>query len=191
MIIILKKLIDIKNKYKDILEEQIVSFAIILNSNCTNELRKLLFELISELIKETNICNVFDIFINDFNKSKVKERMELFYKFLTVGILGSLTTTFNYDYANFFLVNYCLNCFNSGIDFSYTYIENLYFYDFKVWYFWNFFSLFDESFNFFFKSYWFFNSSVNTYNLVYSVFLDLFLNNSLFKAINFDEWYKN
>lgn len=108
-----------------------------------------------------------------------------------MGILGSLTNSFNYDYSNFFLLNYCLNCFNSGIDFSYSYIENLYFYDFKVWYFWNFFSLFDESFNFFFKSYWFLNTSTSTFNLVYSVFLDLFLNNSLFKIINFDEWYKN
>jgi coatomer subunit beta len=70
LIIILKKLIEIKQKYKEILEEQVLSFAIILNSNCTNELRKLLFELISDLIKESNISSVFDIFINDFNKLK-------------------------------------------------------------------------------------------------------------------------
>jgi coatomer subunit beta len=70
LIIILRKLIEIKQKYKDILEEQVVSFAIILNSNCTNELRKLLFELISDLIKASNISAVFDIFINDFNKLK-------------------------------------------------------------------------------------------------------------------------
>jgi coatomer subunit beta len=70
LIIILRKLIEIKQKYKDILEEQVLSFAIILNSNCTNELRKLLFELISDLIKASNISSVFDIFINDFNKLK-------------------------------------------------------------------------------------------------------------------------
>jgi coatomer subunit beta len=70
LIIILRKLIEIKNKYKNILEEQILSFATILDSNCTNELRKLLFELISDLIKESNISSVFDIFINDFNKLK-------------------------------------------------------------------------------------------------------------------------
>lgn len=108
-----------------------------------------------------------------------------------MGILGSLTNTFNYDYSNFFFVNYSMNSFNSGVDFCYSYIENLYFYDFKIWYFWNFFSLFDESFNFFFKSIWFLNTSANTFNLVYSVFLDFFLNNSLLKIINFDEWYKN
>lgn len=70
LIIILKKLIEIKHKYRDILEEQILSFAIILDSNCTNELRKLLFELILELIQESNISRVFEIFISDFNKLK-------------------------------------------------------------------------------------------------------------------------
>lgn len=70
LIIILKKLVDIKHKHKEILEEQILSFAIILDSNCSNDLRKLLFELISELIKESNISRVFDCFISDFNKLK-------------------------------------------------------------------------------------------------------------------------
>lgn len=70
LIIILKKLMEIKNKYRDILEEQILSFAIILDANCSSELRKLLFELISDLIKESNITSVFEILVNDFNKIK-------------------------------------------------------------------------------------------------------------------------
>lgn len=70
LIIILKKLIEVKNRHRDILEEQILSFAIILDSGCTTELRKLLFELISELIKESNISRVFEIFMADFNKLK-------------------------------------------------------------------------------------------------------------------------
>lgn len=68
LIIILKKLINIKNKYRDILEEQILSFAIILNSTTNSEIRKLLFDLIIELLKESNISQVFDVFINDLNK---------------------------------------------------------------------------------------------------------------------------
>jgi len=70
LIIILRKLMEIKNKYRDVLEEQILSFAIILESCTTSELRKLLFELISELIRESNIARVFEIFIQDFNKIK-------------------------------------------------------------------------------------------------------------------------
>lgn len=68
LIIILKKLINIKNKYRDILEEQILSFAIILNSTTNSEIRKLLFDLIIELLRESNINQVFDVFINDLNK---------------------------------------------------------------------------------------------------------------------------
>lgn len=68
LIIILKKLIKIKSKHRDILEEQILSFAIILNSTTNSEIRKLLFDLIIELLKESNITQVFDVFINDLNK---------------------------------------------------------------------------------------------------------------------------
>ena len=76
LIIILKKLINIKNKYRDILEEQILSFAIILNSTTNSEIRKLLFDLIIELLKESNITQVFDVFINDLNKLRGVSDME-------------------------------------------------------------------------------------------------------------------
>jgi coatomer subunit beta len=68
LIIILKKLMNIKNRYMDILEENILSFAIILNTTSNSEIRKLLFDLIIELLRESNICQVFDVFINDLNK---------------------------------------------------------------------------------------------------------------------------
>ncbi len=81
LIVILKKLIEVKNKYRDILEEQILSFVIILDSGCTTELRKLLFELISELIRESNISKVFEIFISNFNKFKNVNETELITEF--------------------------------------------------------------------------------------------------------------
>jgi Adaptin N terminal region len=68
LIIILKKLINIKSKYMDILEEQILSFAIILNTTSNSEIRKLLFDLIIELLRESNINQVFDVFVTDVNK---------------------------------------------------------------------------------------------------------------------------
>ena len=74
LIIILKKLISIKNKYKDILQEQILSFANILNLNYAVELHKIVIQLINELIAKSNITQVFDNFINTFNQlNKVKE----------------------------------------------------------------------------------------------------------------------
>ena len=66
-IVILKKLMDLKVRYRDIFEEQVLYFARILNSNCTNELRKLLFNMIGELITESNINSIIEILISDFN----------------------------------------------------------------------------------------------------------------------------
>lgn len=110
-----------------------------------------------------------------------------------MGISGSLNNLFlnNFNYDNFFLTNYCINCLHSGVDFLYTYVEILYFYDFKVLYFWSLFSIFDESFDFFLQSYWFLNTTASTFNLVYSVILDTVTNSSIIKLYGGDEWYKN
>ena len=106
------------------------------------------------------------------------------------GLLDN-SLSLNISYDNFFLINYCINCFHSGIDWTYTYIENLYFYDFKIWYFWALFSIFDDSFDFFLQSYWYININVSTFNLVYSVIMDLFLNSSLVKNYFTDSWFRN
>ncbi|MCQ2819541.1 MAG: hypothetical protein MJ252_19940 [archaeon] len=68
LIVILKKLISIKSKYKEILQEHILSFANILSLNFALELREIVFKLINELICQSNIVPVFDNFINTFNQ---------------------------------------------------------------------------------------------------------------------------
>ena len=68
LIIILKKLYGIKNRHWEILKEQILTFANLINLNYAIELRKLSFELINELISKTNITQVFDKFINIFTQ---------------------------------------------------------------------------------------------------------------------------
>jgi hypothetical protein len=112
LIIILKKLIEIKNKYRDILEEQIVSFAIILNSGCTTELRKLLFELISELIKESNISRVFEIFMQDFNKLKTVTETEQTLEFKNMILMCMYKNIKKFPHTNksfaLFLLEKCL-----------------------------------------------------------------------------------
>ena len=96
LIIILKKLVNIKNRYMDILEENILSFAIILNSTSNTEIRKLLFNLIIELLRESNICQVFDVFINDLNKLR--------------GARGTNDTD-----SNIQIKNMILNCMHKGL----------------------------------------------------------------------------
>ena len=68
LIIILKKLYGIKNRHGEILQEQILTFANLINLNYAIELRKLSFELIDELISESTITQVFDKFMNIFTQ---------------------------------------------------------------------------------------------------------------------------
>ena len=68
LIIILKKLYNIKNRHGEILQEQILTFANLINLNYAVELRKLSFELIDELITESSITHVFDKFMNIFTQ---------------------------------------------------------------------------------------------------------------------------
>ena len=68
LIIILKKLYAIKNRHGEILQEQILTFANLINLNYAVELRKLSFELIDELISKSTITQVFDKFMNIFTQ---------------------------------------------------------------------------------------------------------------------------
>jgi coatomer subunit beta len=91
-VIILKKLMELKHKYKEILEEQVLYYTRIINSSCTNELRKLIFEMIGELITESNINSVIEILISDFNKLKHLQENEQIIEYKNM-VLNSI---FNY-----------------------------------------------------------------------------------------------
>ena len=52
--------------------------------------------------------------------------------------------------------NYLENEVFSGIDWIYSYVETVYTYDFKITYFNNFNSFFDESCDYFYNIFWFF-----------------------------------
>lgn len=68
LIIIMKKLYGIKNRHGEILQEQILTFANLINLNYAIELRKLSFDLIDELITESTITQVFDKFMVIFTQ---------------------------------------------------------------------------------------------------------------------------
>ena len=68
LVIILKKLIGIKNRHKEILQEQILTFATLINLNYAKELRKIAFQLINELVNAGNITQVFDKFMETFTQ---------------------------------------------------------------------------------------------------------------------------
>ena len=68
IIIILKKLYAIKSRHEEILKEQILTFANLINLNYAIEVRKIAFELINELISESTITQVFDKFMTIFTQ---------------------------------------------------------------------------------------------------------------------------
>lgn len=78
-----------------------------------------------------------------------------------------------------------------GIDWVYSTTESIFAYNFNVWYF-NFFnSIFDDSFDFFFSSYWFFSLNLSSFQLFWSVILDSYIVNSLIQNYLTDEWFKS
>lgn len=78
-----------------------------------------------------------------------------------------------------------------GIDWVYTFVDTIYSYDFKIWYFWFFNSIFDDSFDYFFSLYWFFSISISTFQLFWSVLLDQYINLSIVKTPYSDDWFRS
>ena len=90
-----------------------------------------------------------------------------------------------------FVLGNCINSIHDGVDVIYTYIENVYFYDFQFMYLWGFPTLFDYSFYYYFFFFWFVNGTVSNFSLVYSVLLDYFINSTIIKTSFNDDWFRN
>ena len=80
---------------------------------------------------------------------------------------------------------------HKGVDNIYTYIESLCFYDLQFMYLWGLPNLSDDSFNYHFYFFWFINGTVSNFALVYSLFLDYFINSTIVKTYFNDTWFRN
>jgi hypothetical protein len=83
-----------------------------------------------------------------------------------MGILGCTeyySWSHNFEINEYFVTNVCLNSLYHGIDWMYSFVENFYFYDFRIWYFWFVDSIFDDSFDFFFQSYWYLSLCLSSF----------------------------
>ena len=111
-----------------------------------------------------------------------------------MGVLGcpeSYSWTYNFEYNEYFLTNVCINCLYHGIDWIYTSVETIYAYDFRIWYFWFFNSIYDESYDYFFNTYWYLSLLTSSFQLYTSVILDLYTQLNLFKLPYNDEWFRS
>lgn len=79
---------ELKSKFKEILEEQVLYYTRIINSSCTNELRKLIFGMIGELLTESNINSVIEILISDYNKLRNQQENEQLIEFKNMILLS-------------------------------------------------------------------------------------------------------
>lgn len=96
-----------------------------------------------------------------------------------------------FELNQYYFTNYCINCFYHGIDWMYSTVETIYSYDFRVWYFWFFNSVYDESFDFFFNTYWYFSLNTSSFQLFWGIILDSYVVNTLIKLPYTEEWFKS
>ena len=110
-----------------------------------------------------------------------------------MGVLGCPNfhiRNFEFEKNEFFITNTCANCLYHGVDWIYTFVDTIYSYDFKVWYFWFMNSIFDNSFDYFFSWYWFFTLSLSSFQLFWSILLDQYINLNIIKTPYTEDWFK-
>lgn len=85
----------------------------------------------------------------------------------------------------------CLSCIDNGANWLYGSFDKVYFLSSKIMIYLNGASFIDELFNLFHMSYWYSLFNINDNQVLTSVFLDLFLESSIFKIPFIEEWYKS
>lgn len=110
------------------------------------------------------------------------------------GVLGSMESYYwnsKFEILETNLTNISTNFLYHGIDWIYCNVQSIAAYDFKIWYFWFFNSIYDESFDFFFFSYWYLSLLSSSFQLFSSILLDNYIISSLIKFPFTDDWYRS
>lgn len=95
----------------------------------------------------------------------------------------------NYNLENINIINFCSNCLFHGIDWIYSSFFQFNFLNLKIWYFFFFNSIFDQSFDYFFFLFWFFNLIQSKLQLFNSLILDLFISSKTIDLFFSSEWF--
>lgn len=78
----------------------------------------------------------------------------------------------------------------NGVDWIYTYTENLYIFDYQIIYLWVLGNAYDESLDFFFLFMWYSSLQSTSLQLFWSVILDMYIVNNLQQFSLSDEWFR-
>jgi len=84
----------------------------------------------------------------------------------------------------------CVEAVYHGIDWIYTFSSAAFAFKPKVYYFHFMNTIFDDSFDFYFNSVWYFVLMSSSFQLFWSTMLDLYINSNLFKFHFLDEWFR-
>jgi hypothetical protein len=95
----------------------------------------------------------------------------------------------NFNYLDEY--SFVKNDIFSGIDWIYTFVESMYAYDFRVFYYKYYNTFFDDSCDYFYNLFWFFSISSLSFQLLWANLLDYYLFLSNFKLPFLDSWYKS
>lgn len=87
--------------------------------------------------------------------------------------------------------NLNVDSFHHGFDWIYSFLDTILMYDYTYFYFGLFLTYFDEFYNYAFKLFWFFTEEVNSFQLLFSIFLDKYLLSLLYSFPFIQSWYKN
>ena len=96
----------------------------------------------------------------------------------------------SFSYSNSFLINTISNSLIHGIDWIFSYVETLFFLDYKIIYFWFYNSIFDDSFDFFFTSCWYSTLIFDSFQLFWSYVLDSYIVSDLICNHYNEYWYR-
>ena len=94
----------------------------------------------------------------------------------------------NFNQLNDF--NFVKNDVFSGIDWIYSFVESMYAYNFRIFYYKYYNTFFDDSCDYFYNLFWFFTISSLSFQLLYANLLDFYLFLENFKLPLLDSWYK-
>ena len=89
--------------------------------------------------------------------------------------------------------SYCIfiNSLFSGVDWIYVSVQNLYIYDYKIFYFSLLNNIFADNIDYFYLSIWYISLSVSSLQFFWSVLLDVYISNNLPQFSLTDEWVRS
>lgn len=140
-------------------------------------------------------CFIDDSLLKSFNvdKSQVTHAQLISPDFLSTKFAAynsqEVLKLQNFNHLNDY--NFVKNDVFSGIDWIYTFVESMYAYDFRVFYFKYYNSFFDDSCDYFYNLFWFFTISSLSFQLFWASLLDYYIFLDTFKLPFLDSWYKS